>query len=78
MKNIGFVFSFILSETLASFFGLKSEYHLILVPKKFLEKLGIDQANPKFELILDKKYLSLRLALPPGVTEKDLRVLQDV
>ena len=77
MKNIGFVFSFILSETLASFFGLKSEYHLILVPKKILKKLGIDQTNPKFELILDKKHLSLRLTLPTGMTDKDLRVLQD-
>jgi len=77
MKNIGSVFSFILSEKLASFFGLKSEYCLILVPLSFLKKLGIDQTNQKFELILDKKHLSLRLTLPSGVTEKDLWVLQD-
>ena len=78
MKNIGFVFSFILSEKLASFFGLKSEYCLILVPLSFLKKLGIDQTNPKFELLLEKKHLSLRLTLPPGVTDKDSEVLKDV
>ena len=77
MKNIGSVFSFILSEKLASFFGLKSNYQLILLPLSFLTKLGFEPKNQKFELILDKKHLSLRLTLPTGMTDKDLWVLQD-
>jgi len=78
MKNIGSIFSFILSEKLASFFGLRSDYQLILLPLSFLKKLGFEPKNQKFELILDKKYLSLRLTLPSGVTEKDTEILQDV
>ena len=77
MKNIGSVFSFILSKEVLSIFERKSDHYLILLPLSFLTKLGFEPKNQKFELILDKKYLSLRLALPPGMTDKDLKVLQD-